>query len=274
MTTRSTFALLALTVLLAAPAAASTATGTPNPARIVQIAQTVRFLDERLATPGPAPTGRARVVELCALLSRLGFDVPPAAELPVDVTHLELATAVLTGRAPLRGLPPPPPREDGDEDVTSNAARPVVHTLATVRLNLGSTPAPLVDEAPAGPAPGTAMDVPSYDSLVNHVRTMLDARRDEVSTARADADPALRLVRRLRGQAERTLGGRPGTDVDVNGLVLAAWRGMGLPCGPLPPTWRTMDPEALARALSSGLDEGAERELTATLAVLAPTPRG
>lgn len=274
MTTRLTLSLLALTVLLAPPAAAATTSGAPNPARIVQIAQTVRFLDERLATPGPAPTGRARVVELCALLSRLGFDVPPPSELPADVTHLELATAVLTGRSPLRGLPPPPPRAPGDEDVTSNAARPVVLPLATVRLNLGPTPAPLADDAPAGPEPGRPLDVPSYDSLVDHVRSMLDARRDEVCSARADADPALRLVRRLRGEAERVLGGRPGTDVDVNGLVLAAWRGMGLPCGTLPPTWRSMDPEALARALSSGLDEGAERELTASLAVLAPAPRG
>ncbi len=244
---------------------------TINPARIVQLSSSIRFLYKRVSQTNPELKGRAKLEEVCTLLKHLGFQVPTFASLPSDVTKMELATSILTGQAPQRGevlvkkkaIPktktklvavkglPPINRPEPEEDRVTNASR-TINVLPVARLRFSTlgrrrqlkVAKPMVakDEKPV-----------ASEDLRTRIRQMLADKRTEVP--QKAKDKLGQMITKLAKVAQKQLKAHRAKGMTVNKLIINSWKGMGLPCPQFKKDWQKLSPTNLAQSIRENLSE-------------------
>ena len=237
---------------------------TINPARIVQLSSSIRFLYKKVEQTNPSLQGRAKLEEVCTLLKHLGFQLPPLKEIPADVTKMELATSILTGQAPHRDialakarqqryemlasaskdikvvpLGPLPPVSQEDEDRVTNSGR-TINVLPVARLRFGNT---------ARRENVSSIKAPEKKELRSKVREMIAARQEIAH----NKDKVHRLLEKLSAEAKKQLKAHRSEGMTVNRLVITTWKGLGLPCPNFEESWHKLSTANLAQAIKSGL---------------------
>ena len=253
---------------------------TINPARIVQLSSSIRFLYKKVEQTNPKLTGRAKLEEVCTLLKHLGFDVPAVKSIPSDVTKMELATSILTGQAPNRTvalakakrlrkqkktnkpkmaqiapLGPLPPLSSEDEDRVTNAGR-TVNVLPVARLRFSTSNR----RKKFAKAKKVAKKTPVKKQLRSKVRKMIADRLTE-PMADKDKDKVQLLLEKLAKEAQKQLRAhRPG-GMTVNKLVITTWKGLGLPCPSFDESWHKLTPHKLAKTIRKGLTKEQQAQI-------------
>ena len=271
------FLSLSTSVLWAIPAQSKR---TINPARIVQLSSSIRFLYKKVAQTNPKLSGRAKLEEVCTLLKHLGFEVPALKSIPSDVTKMELATSILTGQSPNRRvalakakkirinknmsnskmarmttLGPLPPLSSEDEDRVTNAGR-TVNVLPVARLRFSTTNR----RKKFARAKKVEKKEPVKKQLRSKIRKMIADRQTE-SMADKDKDKVQLLLEKLAKEAKRQLRVHRSGGMTVNKLVITTWKGLGLPCPNFDESWHKLSPHNLAKTIRRGLSKEQQAQI-------------
>jgi len=243
-----------------------------NPARIVQLASTIRFLKDRIERTHTKLNEQDALRELLVMLERLGFSKIERQLLPMGASNIEIASVLLSKQPVHRS----PEKLDVEPEKTFDDA--LAHAAESVclvpqprenireveyrpqsfdgKLTNARCAVTITEVAPLS----TPLIAEHAVDEVERIQVMLRKRSEERNAFQQSAPETskhpleVQLVQHLATQVRRSLAGRRSRDFPLrNKLIIETWRGLGLPCAISGSTSKLHSLDDLSEKLVRGL---------------------